>query len=92
MNADHRNECLSEAKLSDADRFFVFELTDLELMEMTGHIPLSVQIRTILNKAGFKFTDDRSFSWVTNENPTPTGRFVRWYDAKKMKTFFKQWV
>lgn len=97
---DDKRECRRDEDCSECrhvsesavKRVVMFELADDELVEMVGPVPLPVQIRIRLNKAGFEFTDDGKLSAVINENPTPVGRFYASYDIEKRTTLFKQWL
>ena len=65
-------------------------ISDYEIVEMTGKIPINVQIRLKLNIAGFKFQDDGKPSAIINKNPIPLGEFTTWEDLSSAKTHFKQ--
>lgn len=68
----------------------IYELTDQEVMSLSGPIPLAIQIRIILNKAGFKFVDDNKPSSIINENPIPLGKMTKTYCSDKAVTIYKQ--
>ena len=65
-------------------------ITDSELSELTGLVPYPVQIRHKLNRLGFKFYGDDTFSVIIELNPSPKGILTSWYDNEKLETNFKQ--
>jgi hypothetical protein len=80
----------SESKDDRNQHVVMSSISDFELMDMTGIVPMAVQLRQKLNKAGFRFKDDNSLSSVVNENPEPLGEFVSWHDIQNQTTHYKQ--
>lgn len=68
----------------------MFSISAFELMDLSGPVPMAVQLRQKLNDAGFKFTDDGKFSSITNEKPVPLGEFISWHDVSSHTTHYKQ--
>ena len=66
------------------------EITYQEIMDMTPPVPYAVQIRQRLNRAGFKFRDDRMFSSIINESPEPLGTMSSWEDVETRSTYYRQ--
>lgn len=66
------------------------KITDEELYNLRGPVPIPVQVRLLLNKRGIKFEDDGTVSVIVNTNPQPLGRFVSWRDAEGGCTYYKQ--
>ncbi len=67
-----------------------FELTDIMVQEMLNTMPFAVQVRIMLNKAGFKFADDNKPSLIINENPQPLGKLTVWKSIETNSTFYVQ--
>lgn len=75
---------------SPKEHIVMFSISDFELMELSGPVPMAVQLRQKLNGAGFKFEDDGKFSSVANEKPVPMGEFISWHDIGNHTTHYKQ--
>jgi hypothetical protein len=69
-----------------------FAISDEVLMDMNCHVPVSVQIRKLLNKEGFKFEDDGNVSSIVNEEPKPLGVIDTWYDIENRVTHYRQTI
>jgi hypothetical protein len=65
---------------------------DYEICEMTGPIPLSVQIRMLLEKRGIRFDDDGKLSSVINESPNPLGEIIVDRCVENGSTTYKQTI
>ena len=68
----------------------VATISDHEIQDIPAAIPYAIYIRNLLNKEGFKFEDDGSFSSIINENPIPLGTLTQSYDVEKRLTTLKQ--
>ena len=68
------------------------EITLVELQEMKINIPFAVQIRSKLNKCGFKFEDDGTLGAVINKNPVPLGKVICRKDYNTGSLHYKQWL
>tara|TARA_R110002073_G_scaffold327396_1_gene507986 strand:- start:51 stop:356 length:306 start_codon:yes stop_codon:yes gene_type:complete len=79
-----------EVKASPKERIVMFSISDFEIAELSGPVPLAIQLRQKLNKAGFKFEDDNKFSSIVNENPKPLGKFISWRDIEDNTTNYRQ--
>jgi hypothetical protein len=68
----------------------IYELSDEKIMDLSGPVPIAIQLRMILNNAGFKFMDDYKLSSVIDEKPIPLGKMTSYYDANRAVTKYKQ--
>ena len=66
------------------------ELTDREMMAMKPPVPLPIQMRSLLEKRGIKFTDTGKIVSAINENPVPVGELTMWECLETGTRKFKQ--
>ena len=90
MTPESNTDQLSTTGSGRLHKLVSCEISDRELQAFDRGIPIFWQIRSRLNKAGFKFKDDRKISSILNEKPEPLGVLVHWYDVAKGITYFKQ--
>ena len=80
-----------EGANTEVDYIVSHSFTDNELQEMAlSCVPLPVQIRNILNSAGFKFEDDGKPSLIINHEPKPLGIMKCWRDEETGVTTYEQ--
>lgn len=67
-----------------------YSISDSEIINLNRTVPISVQVRQLLNNNGFKFEDDGKISSIINEDPKPLGKFTCWYDIESCTTHYRQ--
>lgn len=62
---------------------------ELDMLQFySSNIPITVQVRMVLEDLGMKFEDSGKLSSIINENPTPLGIVTSWEQPDKPYTRF----